>query len=462
MSELSSAISDALDTRDMVPAFTSVKQLVCNELNRVDPKVEIRRTDYFNHSFVPDIILKWKDGVEREVFLRFIDPALLAEDLDRIGIEGPIVFDIGDHSRTGTSHSNIESPGKILGRFENVMMTDTEATSEIRPERSANVIMNMVTSNVLKSGRGEYGQGTTRELFTTAQSGFDGVVGLDPGKVANAMAILNQRFDPDFEHRVERLLQLLWWANGGESAVFPITSLDDLSLNAADTQDFLRSVLIGEYEINIDSFWSRLADRMSFDLLVGAGPINGSYNLERLMKELTSRLKLSHAAMDSIARPFPPDDVWHWSIFERFLVFSGGDWKCQFTPQGNRFSQRHEEGVPVTLGEAKVRSGGIRIEGAELHESSRLVKLTRLESDAAMDDVDSLNFLTDGFNDSDQVQKVVVRVGESEIVADYDRMLLSAEPDSTVRTMANLAFKLLATVSTSELASLDMTLNPVS
>ena len=339
------------------------------------------------------------------------------------------------------------------------MMTNSEATAEIRPERATNVIMNIVTSNVLKSGRGEYRESDVRELLSTAQSGFDGVEALNSESVAAAIRLVEQRFDPGFEVRIERFLQLLWWANGGQSEAFPLSSLDDLSLNAIDTEDFLRSVLRGDYVINSESFWSRLADRISFDLLVGTGPIFQSHNLELLMKHLSRRMKLSHASMDLVARPFPPDDVWHWSISDKFLTFSGADLKCQFTPLGNRFSQRHGEGLPITLREAKARSNDIRIEGAELHESSRLVMLTRLEDDATDDSFDSLNSLTSGFDEMDLVQKIMVRARESEITVDFDRMLLSSNPDSTVFTLANLAFSVLATVNPDDLPALTLALD---
>jgi hypothetical protein len=126
---------------------------------------------------------------------------------------------------------------------------------------------------------------------------------------------------------------------------------------------------------------------------------------------------------------------------------------------GNRFSQRHGEGVPITLREAKARSNEIRIEGAELHESMRLVMLTRLEADGADASLDSLSSLTSGFDDDDLVKRIMVRARESEITVDFDRMLLSSNPDSPVFTLANLAFTVLAAVKPDDLPGLILALD---
>ncbi len=213
MSELSSAIEDALDTRDMIAACTDVKGLVCDELKRVDPNAVVQTTDYFNHSFVPDILLAWPDGVEREVFLRFVDPQYLKMDLDRIGTAGPIVFDISSAS-TRNLEVAVDSPQDTLNQFEAVMITDAEATEQIRPRRNTNSIVEMVTANVLKAGRGEYSGESARQLMYMAQIGFEGVLGLNPSMVEGAMQTFEEKFDIDFERRIERLLQLFWWANG--------------------------------------------------------------------------------------------------------------------------------------------------------------------------------------------------------------------------------------------------------
>ena len=50
-----------LPTSDMVTASTNVKQVLCDELARVDPTAHIHRTEYFNHTYVPDVVLAWDD-----------------------------------------------------------------------------------------------------------------------------------------------------------------------------------------------------------------------------------------------------------------------------------------------------------------------------------------------------------------------------------------------------------------
>jgi len=54
----------------------------------------------------------------------------------------------------------------------------------------------------------------------------------------------------------------------------------------------------------------------------------------------------------------------------------------------------------------------------------------RLEADGADASLDSLSSLTSGFDDDDLVKRIMVRARESEITVDFDRMLLSSNPDS--------------------------------
>ena len=127
---------------------------------------------------------------------------------------------------------------------------------------------------------------------------------------------LNSCSIPDMERRVERTLQLLWWVGGGAPEEFPISALDDMELNPSDTRDFLRDVFAGQV-IEDGAFWSRLADRLSFDTLVDVGDVTQSANLHQLMSQLAGRLKLSHAILDKRERPLPPFDRLAWALEEQ-------------------------------------------------------------------------------------------------------------------------------------------------
>ena len=73
MSTFTERISAALDTTDAQEAGHRVHQVVAQEMRSLDPTASAEITGYFNHSYVPDLVMQWGKGrqaFDRPVFLR--------------------------------------------------------------------------------------------------------------------------------------------------------------------------------------------------------------------------------------------------------------------------------------------------------------------------------------------------------------------------------------------------------
>lgn len=451
MSELTDAVRVALTQPVMSDATADIKQLLCDELALVDPTAQVRKTEYFNHTYLPDVVLDWPDREPREVFVRFVaSPDRILADSGLLGAKGPVFFDLATAARPERAQDEIAATSAAAGqaaeRSPRLLVTDTEATAYIRPDASQNLVERLVVSNVLRGGRGQLDESRAKATVEAARGGYEAAMTAEPDAVRAAVQAAREILDPDIERRVERSLQLLWWVGGGAPEDFPITVPDDLELNPADTRDFLRLVFTDQPNIDDDAFWSRLADRLTFDTLVDVGHINQSTNLNRLMRQFAGRLKLSHAILRHRQRPFPPDDQLAWGIEDRFLRLRGADWVCHFTPQGNRFSQRRDEGHSVSLAAADTRSTDYLVEEAEIDEAARQVVLSRKAVDPAGQRGRSLRELAAGFPDDASVRRITIRSGESDLDVDFIRMLVGADPDADVRRMATIAVRLLAAI----------------
>ena len=458
MSELADAVRNALAHQDMVTASTKVKQLLCDELARVDPDARIHRTEYFNHTYVPDVVLKWDGRVPREVFLRFVStPPRLLADVDLIGASGPVIFDLSPAAPRAREVAELASVSSATQqaseRSPQLLITDSEATQHVRPDDAENMVERLVVANLLRSGRGKLDESTAETTVLASRAGYNGAIAAEPDDVRAAVAAAGRLLDPDTERRVERTLQLLWWVGGGAPEEFPISVPDDMELNPSDTQDFLREVF-AERVIEDSAFWSRLADRLNFDTLVEVGEVTQSANLHQLMNQLAGRLKLSHVVLDKHERPFPPFDQLAWALEDQFLCLRGPEWECRFTPHGNRFSQRRDEGRPVPLAEADRLSAAYLVEEAKIDEAARQVVLSRKAVDPDQQLGRSLRDLAVGFADDAAVRTIAVLLGDSLVTADFDRMMVGADPDATVRRMATIATRLLAALDGSDEAEL--------
>lgn len=451
MSQLSDAVRVALGQSVMADATADIKRLLCAELASVDPSAIVHPTEYFNHTYVPDVVVVWPDREPRQVFLRFVSsPERLLADSDRLGASGPVIFDLSTAARPdrgGAEVAAVEAAAsQAANRSPQLLVTDTEATEHIRPEASQNLVERLVVSNVLRSGRGQLNEGRAQATVQAARASYDAAMEAEPEAVRSAVEATRQILAPEIERRVERSLQLLWWVGGGAPEEFPISVPDDLELNPADTRDFLRLVFTDEQEIDDDSFWSRLAERLTFDMLVDVGHVEQSTNLNRLMRQLSGRLKLSHVILDQRERPFPPDDQLAWGLDDKFLRLRGAEWLCHFTPHGNRFSQRRDEGRPVALASADTRSSDYLVEEAEIDEAARQIVLSRKAVDPSGRRGRSLRELAAGFADDASVRRVTLRSGDSDLDVDFIRMMVGADPDTAVRRMATVAVRLLAAI----------------
>lgn len=452
MSTLTDAVRQALASHDMLGAVTDVKQLLCDELSRVDPNAQVNRTEYFNHSYVPDIVVAWPNGA-REVFLRFVSSAGVAEDTQRIGRSGPVVIDL---SAATTNAGQPEVAAEVVAvdavteEFPQVLRTDTEATEHIRPANAQNMVERLVVSNLLRSGRGQLTETAAHAAVEVSRAGFDAAIAAEPDPVSAVVHLTRGLLNVELERRVEKSLQLLWWAGGGAPNDFPVTLIDDMELNADDTREFLRMVFTDDQPIDDEGFWGRLADRIDYDMLVASGEVAGSSNLNRLMRALAGRLELSHAVVDLHDPPLPPYDELRWSLTDSFLRLSGATWACKFTPHGNRFSQRRDEGPAVPLTTVTTRSEGLFVDEAELEEADRRVHLSRKAVDPAAHQAATLPVLAAGFAEDARVRSLVVQVGQHRLTAEFDRMMLASDPDSPVLRMATIATRLLAALSAEE------------
>ena len=75
MAELTDRIRSALTQTSSADTISSIKAAVIDGLRMADSTVNVHSTDYFNHTFTPDLVMNWQrlGQEERYVYLRFND-----------------------------------------------------------------------------------------------------------------------------------------------------------------------------------------------------------------------------------------------------------------------------------------------------------------------------------------------------------------------------------------------------
>ena len=95
-----SELHAALAKPHQAEAAQAVHELVARAIERLDRGVEVKRTDYSTHSFVPDLVVRWgpsEQRRERHVHLRFsVIGRSFEQDLDLLGEDAPLFLGMTD------------------------------------------------------------------------------------------------------------------------------------------------------------------------------------------------------------------------------------------------------------------------------------------------------------------------------------------------------------------------------
>src|SRR5438067_378589 len=131
---LQDALLEALERPARADAQEAVHTIVINELRRVAPQARIRKTDYFNHSFVPDLVLEWKEDSresERTVFLRLkVSDAAFGVDLSLLRDQAPLFVGLLDAS-DGEKPTPTTSPTAAATSTGDALVTNASAISTL-------------------------------------------------------------------------------------------------------------------------------------------------------------------------------------------------------------------------------------------------------------------------------------------------------------------------------------------
>ena len=318
MTELTELISDALCLPDPRSGITRAKQLIRNRLAQAEPRAVIHETEYFDHSFAPDLVLR-QTGTpadpERWIYLRTTnEPRILTADLDlaahhstmfisldRFPTERVRAFDTLDHASTERD----------------TLVMDVPALAQIGESSHRPSTTTVMTRALVSSGRGVLDEASAQSTLASFATGVDGAIEGAEEPTGAAASEVRRRLTTAGAARVTSFLGALWEGSGRSRTDFPgpldTSGLDETGL----------SLLLGGPEIASDQLWRRLAQRTSLTQIADA--ISGSpENLQRLVKAGLDSIT-AHVCLVEPAGLFGIDETpaWRWVVRDRRLSLVG-------------------------------------------------------------------------------------------------------------------------------------------
>lgn len=290
----------------------AVKQAIINQLRELDPRVQARTTDFFSHSFAPDMILTWgRDGnVERPLFVRQdVEDAQLSDDLLIMQRERPIIFGL---EPAFLRRERLQEAG-ATARETSTLITDASGIGQISERKSGSRVVSIAAPALLQGGRGVLDRQVADEVSTGLTRGFVAAGSLAVTETRDTVQLIEHTFQPAAADRMVEFLRAVWIGAGGSVSNFPGQTS---SLHHGLTDEALQFLLDFEQNDSLE-FWRRIGAGVTLDRLVSL-ELEPSRNFDSLLvanldKITAKACGVSVGEQEEIAAEAPNEaiDGWH-------------------------------------------------------------------------------------------------------------------------------------------------------
>ncbi|WBC10846.1 hypothetical protein [Micromonospora sp. WMMA1947] len=326
-----------------------IKTMVGDRLTEADPASEVRFTEYFNHTFAPDMVLSWpKENRERLVFVRpSSNPQWISDELRWISANKPIVMSL--RSAFGRDADAEQGLAREAQRSD-VLVTDPDAVQEI--SQSDQPMVDLLGHAILRGGRGLLDEDGSRSVIRRTAAGFVGAGQLHADQTGAAVELFAQILDPEQAGRMTRVVQAVWEGHGGTASSFPRSSLGITGpLTGEDV-----SLLLEVVETQAIDFWHRVGRNISLEQLGEMNVADFSPGLQSIVAANAERLMAR--GLRVIERPKylgEPEVVPRWLVEGNCLVLRGWGWSVYFAASKNQLPP-DQDLRPPTVREVRRRA----------------------------------------------------------------------------------------------------------
>lgn len=377
---LVAAIDDALRLSERRSQISAVHDVVRNGLRQVAPEVAIRATDYFTHSFVPDLVLEWgpeERRQQRHVHLRFVvsDTAFLHE-LDYLASTEPLILGLLDSDPIAEAVAEANGAAGTL-------VTQSQSIDALHEGKERDQRTVSATREVVRGGRGALGRERATEIVGAYHDALNAIERLATEQDAateqtrTLLAVLQGVLQLRNFNSLERDLRSRWIRQGGDPFDFPgATEWDPQTLSHEELGEVLNALLDSPREVP-DEAWSRNAWFLSAQELAEALGDRRGGALNKLAATLLPNWTAQWVWAQTLELPLQP--TFDWLIAERTLAVEIGDMRASFRDDGRRFKDKKPTDAPLptiadmkkVLSDSHVRAANFRSSAEDIAYSYR-------------------------------------------------------------------------------------------
>jgi hypothetical protein len=456
VTELTYTVQNALQEADWGVAVERVRNAIIAEMKRLDPRVAIRYTDYFNHSYIPDFILAWPEEGERErqLYLRHeVAHKSFVEDIKWLYEGGPMFLGLRPQQDEGDFEYQL-SDGDPQERC---LVTLTDALDEWTPDGAVAADQAFATGALVQAGKGLVNQSAAATVGAALAEGLPALFsGREAEKVNLALDALQPYLPSEFEERLERRFWYFWLGAGGHASAFQRRGFGLGSFERDELRDLLR-FLCGRELIADPDYWHQLGMHLSAHALgelLERQP--AADNLDALVRtNLAGWTARGAGAQAYPAVPFEPGFAWR--VDQNMLGLDIGDLALFFTDDRRHFNNWPAVGPQPRWSDLRLKLADHNIIQVEVLTPENEVVVRRREGQTIRSESEDLKRFAAG-SAHDAVRAVTVQAPGTAVEAriDFARRVIDAGDDNVpLRTMALLAARYLSGISEARLHELE-------
>ncbi|UGQ11035.1 hypothetical protein LO772_30195 [Yinghuangia sp. ASG 101] len=335
-------IDSALDHPDPREAVERVKRVVQRRLLHVYPRARIIRTEFFNHSFAPDMLMTWdadERRVERRVYLRTSpDPMVLAADVMLLDQEQqPLVVPLASLTE-GSDRNRLGA----VAQERHTLILEPSGLGALPPHLDTHSVAALASDALVEGGRGVMADQQVDHFLAAIESGVGAARQGVTEHTRTALDEVARHTVPTTARRMSTFMAAMWQGSGRSLGDFPgdvpfRSSLDRTSLSLLLTSD----------EIDNEDFWRRIRPLVDVKTLLGTG-IRDTANLQHFMRSVVRTWK-GHVCM--IVEDEPSSSQlgapWRWALMDRRLGLRGPGFVAYIA--GSRRNLGFPEDYPAPL-----------------------------------------------------------------------------------------------------------------
>lgn len=379
MESLDEAMTRADGILDLHDYVRTVKGAVRDVFKSLDPSVEMRDTDYFNHSAVPDFILRWPNRDERPMYLRrSFEEIVGGGDVARLAGAAPVVVSLKERHNT-PAEVRLRTELREPGQRRNVLVAGSRAVDSIVSAPSQeSPLKNIVGAELLPQGRGLLDESAAASITQPSGSSTEALADLLSEK---AMTVVRDSAE-----------LILAAVSGGVDT--PSLSVDRFTVEEA--RQLLPWLLTSPTVRRDQAFWQAVGSRVSLKVLEQIAPALADADLSPLMFRVWGEWTAKRAYRGLADPDFDADSsaAPAWRMRDKVLSLEVGTTAVRFATDGRALSGKPSLSS-ATWEKIRERIGDYRLLDVALRGVSRTILLNANQSPDIREDADTIHATLD-------------------------------------------------------------------